>query len=352
MSVDLNDALPGANDAAGALIARASRGGLTNTRLRAAAADLATPDTDRLDDEAREAIRADLDRLIGAIESDLRHYAGRAGNGRSAAALAPSEGLVQRMIAAGLLDDGELIGELTDRAWSTIIAARLPLAVDLDTSRPSLLPRLANGPDRVIASAASAMLTAEARRRGMSPDTGRDDLPAELHHRLVWWTAAALRPLQGAGTIDLALTDGARRALGAHDEGTRLEAAADRLVLAIDPSDGALRDLVDAALDDRRLELLASLLGHAAGLDSGAVRTILLDPSEERLWLMLRACALPRATIARVALALAEADRRRDPARFVEAADAVMAMPVNAAAAAIAVVKLPPVYRAALERLT
>lgn len=351
MSVDFNDALSGANDAAGALIARASRGGLTNTRLRAAAADLATSDADRLDDEAREAIRADLDRLIGAIEIDLRHYAARAGNGRIAATLAPREGLVQRMIAAGLLDDDDLVGELTDRAWSGIIAARLPLAVELDTSRPSLLPRLANGPDRVIASAASAMLTAEARRRGMSPDTGRDDLPAELHYRLVWWTAAALRPVQCASAIDLALTDGARRALGAHDEGTRLEAAADRLVLAIDPSGEALRELVDSALDDRRLELVASLLGHAAGLDSGAARTILLDPSEERLWLMLRACGLPRATVARIALALAEADRRRDPGSFVEAADAVMAMPMPAAAAAIALAKLPAVYRTALERM-
>lgn len=351
MSVDLNDALSGANDAAGALIARASRGGLTNTRMRAAAADLATSDADRLDDEARAAVCADLDRLIGAIENDLRQYASRAGNGRTAAALAPNEGLVQRMIAAGLLDDDDLVRELTDRAWSRIIAGRLPLAVELDTGGPSLLPRFANGPDRVIASAASAMLTADARRRGMSPDAGRDDLPAELHHRLVWWTAAALRPAQCASLIDLALTDGARRALGAHDEGTRLEAAADRLVLAIDPSEDALPELIDAALDDRRLELVASLLGHAAGLDSGAARTILLDPTEDRLWLMLRACGLPRGTVARIALALAEADRRRDPSRFVDAVDPLMAMPAAVAAAAIAAVKLPAVYRAALERL-
>jgi hypothetical protein len=351
MSVDPNDALPGANDAAGALIARASRGGLTNTRLRAAAADLATSDADRLDDEAREVIRGDLDRLIGAIETDLRQYAGRAGNGRTAAALAPSEGLIQRMIAAGLLEDDDLVRELTDRAWSTIIAARLPLAAELDTSRPSLLPRLANGPDHVIASAASAVLTAEVRRRGRSPDAGRDDLPAELHHRLVWWTAAALRPVECASLIELALTDGARRALGAHDEGARLEAAADRLVLAIDPSDDALLELIDCALDDRRLELIASLLGHAAGVDSAAARTVLLDPTEDRLWLMLRACGLPRGTIARIALALAEADRRRDPGRFVDAVDPLMAMPAAVAAAAIAAIKLPAVYRDALERL-
>src|SRR5690242_10311213 len=139
MSVDFHDAAAGADDAAGALIARASAAASRDgARRRAAAFDLAMPDAARLDDEVREAIRGELDRLAGAIEADLRHYAGRGAAGRTVAALAPSERLVARMIAAGLLDDEALIGELTDRAWGAIIAARLPLAADLDDSRPSL----------------------------------------------------------------------------------------------------------------------------------------------------------------------------------------------------------------------
>ena len=352
MSVDFHDASSGAGDPAGAVIARAAaafaRGRIG---VRAAAADLATPDAARLDDEAREKVRAELDRLVGAIETDLRTFAGR--NGRAAAALAPSEGLVARMIAAGLLEDEALTGELVDRAWSGIIAARLPIAAAAEDDEPSLLPRLANGPDRVVASAASAMLAAEARRRGGGADAGRDDLPAELHHRLVWWTAAALRSASPSSAADLALVDGARRALAAHDEGARLEAAAERLVLALDPDETALPGLIDAAFEDRRLVLLAAVLAHAAGLDPATMRSILVDPAGERLALVLRAVGLPREMVVRIGLAFAEADRRRDPARFIETVEPLLAVPMAAAAEAVAAFKLPAIYRdarAALER--
>jgi hypothetical protein len=352
MSVDLPDAPIGADAAAGALIARAAAASRrANAWLRAAANDLAMPDAARLDDEARTAIRADLDRLVGAIDAELRHYAGRPGAGRNAAALAPSDGLAERMIAAGLFDDEALMRELSERAWCTIIAARLPPAVEPGERRPSLLPRLANGPDRVIASAAGAMLAADARRRGGGADTGRDDLPAELHHRLVWWVAAALRPSAPAAAVDLALIDGARRALGAHDEGARLEATADRLVLALDPKPATLPELIEAALDDRRIVLIAALIAHAAGLDSGLARTLLLDPAGDRLWLVLRALDLPRATIVRLAMALGEADRRRDPGRFIASLDGLMALPVSVAAEAVAGLKLPAVYRDARDAL-
>ena len=352
MSVDFSDLSSGAGDSAGTMIARAAAASArARIGVRAAAADLAIPDAARLDDEAREAVRAELDRLVGAIEADLRTYAGR--NGRAAAALASSEGLVARMIAAGLLEDEALTGELVDRAWSGIIAARLPLAPTVDDDRPSLLPRLANGPDRVVASAAGAMLAAEARRRGGGADAGRDDLPAELHHRLVWWTAAALRPTAPSGAVDFALVDGARRALAAHDEGARLESAAERLVLALDPEEAALPELIDAAFDDRRLVLLAALLAHAAGLDPAAMRAILVNPPSERLGLVLRAVGLPREMVVRIGLALAEADRRRDPARFIETIEPLLAISQAAAADAVAAFKLPAAYRdarAALER--
>ena len=50
-------------------------------------------------------------------------------------------------------------------------------------------------------------MVVEGRRRGFL-DTGRlthTELPAELHHRLVWWVAAAIREqLSGAETGRLA----------------------------------------------------------------------------------------------------------------------------------------------------
>jgi hypothetical protein len=163
--------------------------------------------------------------------------------------------------------------------------------------------------------------------------------------------AAALRPSAQSGAVDLALIDGARRALGVHDEGARLEATADRLVLALDPEPATLPELIDAALDDRRIVLIAALIAHAAGLDSGLARTLLLDPAGDRLWLVLRALDLPRATVVRLVMALGEADRRRDPACFIASLEGLMALSPSTAAEAVAALKLPAVYRDARDAL-
>ena len=209
---------------------------------------------------------------------------------------------VDRLIAAGLLQDAALVEELVARAWCDIIAARLPIAAREDAERPSLLPRLANGPDRVIASAASAAMAADVRRQGRDSDAGRNDLPAELHHRLVWWVAASLRPSSAPATTDAALTDAARRALAAHDEGARLEAATGRLAAALDPDLSELPALVEEAFEDRRLVLVIALLAQGLSIDADLARQIVLDPEGDRLWLALRALDFPRAGIARIAL--------------------------------------------------
>ena len=348
MSVDIPDAAPGAGDPAGTLIARARAADARRVAL--AALDLASPAQARLDDEARSAIRAELDRLIRPIEADLRHYASRNGT-RATAEPADGETLSARLIAAGMLDDPALTAELTTRAWAAIITDNLPAPGDDEDGRASLLPRLANGPDRVVASAASALLAADARRRDRAVDAGRNDVSAEIHHRLVWWVAAALSPRGADAALDTAVIDGARRALAAHDEGARLEAVAERLVLAIDPSGDELATLIEAALDDRRLALVAALIARPAGLDSTAVRALIVDPAGLRLAMVMHAIGLPRATIVRLGLALAEADRRRDLDAFIALSDTLARMPARRGIDLLAWIKLPDGYRDALARL-
>ncbi|MGN6376373.1 MAG: DUF2336 domain-containing protein [Sphingomonas sp.] len=348
MSADRDAPDTGLAQPVAALFARAaSAEARAVRRLAALATELGRADDMRLDDEARAAIRAALDRMVAAIKQDLRLYADRLLD----TPLPVVPDLIDRLIAAGLLDDATLVEELVARAWGEIIAERLPGGEGSDDpERPSLLPRLAGAPDRVVASAASALMVAEGRRRGQGADAGRHDLPAELHHRLVWWVAAGLRPINDAAA-DHALADAARRALGAHDEGARLEAVADRLAAALDCTRDELPDVLEEALADRRLALFVALIAHALGLPAVTIRGIVLDPDPSRLWLAMRALDLPRGCVARCGLALAEADRRRDAVAFAESVDTIMAISADAARAALAPLRLPAAYRAAMRAM-
>ncbi|TPG22667.1 DUF2336 domain-containing protein [Sphingomonas koreensis] len=351
MSVDRDPLSPSAGDGAAALLARAAHADArAEQRLAVAASDLAYGN-DRLDDDLRARIGETLAGLIAAIDADIGHHAARAL--KADAALDPSDvaAMVDRLLRAGLLDDRDLVRALVARARAEAIAAALPPSAPEDPDQPSLLAALASGADRVTASAATAYMAAEGRRRATDLDARRNDLPAELHHRLVWWVAAARRGKAVSAAVDRALVEAAQRALAAHDEGARLEAAANRLAAAIAPAPEELGPLLEAALADRRLALFAALLGHALGVDADLARDLVLDPGGERLWLALRALDLPRDAIARIGLTLAEADRRRDAADVPALLDATMAVTADEARTALASLRLPQDYRAALGAL-
>ncbi|RZM03304.1 MAG: DUF2336 domain-containing protein, partial [Sphingomonas sp.] len=176
------------------------------------------------------------------------------------------------------------------------------------------------------------------------------ELPAELHHRLVWWVAAAIRDPRDHDT-DRAIAEAALRAIAAHDEGERADAVAMRLAAAIAPNPRELPDLLVEALADRRVGLFTALLAHAAGLPHEAARAVTLEPGGDRLWLALRAVSLDRATIARVALALAEAEPARDIDAFADQLDAIAAIDPVAARAALLPLTLHADYRAAIRAL-
>jgi hypothetical protein len=201
-----------------------------------------------------------------------------------------------------------------------------------------------------------AVLIAESRRRG-SPESGQlaqTELPAELHHRLVWWVAAALRERAAqdaegnVDALDRALSDAAQRSLAAYDEGDRLEAAAMRFAAAIDAQPGELPELLVESLGDRRIVLFTALLAHAMGVGYPLARDIVLDTDADRLWLAFRALDLTRDTIAKVGYALCEADPRRDLEAFADTLDAIAAIGAIEARNALAPMKLHPDYRAAV----
>lgn len=352
----------GAQRGTTALLARAAAADLrADQRLRAAISDFFLADDARLDDRTRTAVAAELRDLALAVEGAVRRHAARLLATRDEQALAEAmeaQGptVLDGLIAAGVAHDPDLMRELFGRVRQNLLADSLPSHSPDDPDRPSLLPRLVDAPDGVIASSAVALLAAESRRR-LPPTPGQPrstDLPAELHHRLVWWAAAALRgrfagiPALSPAALDRALAEAGQRSIAAHDEGERMEAAALRLAAALDPQVREVPDLLVEALADRRLSLFVALLAHLLRLDYADVREAALDPGGERLWLMLRALEVDRAAIARIGLALSDADPGRDIDHFAESLDDIVAIAPEAARQALAPLLLNRDYRAAL----
>lgn len=358
-TVDIN---PGAIEGASRLLARAAA---AETRahdgLAVAIDDFFLPEAARLDERTRAALALLLRALIDTVEADIREYGaqllGSRGESRLSAAILRTEvGVFERLFAAGVLRDAALMAELMARVRQDAIGAALPMHAPDDPERPSLVNRFVQHPDRALASGAMALLVAESRRRG-GPDMGpltHTDLPAELHHRLVWWVAAALRERVGEAAdgalpvLDRALCDAAQRSLTAYDEGDRLEAAALRFAAAIDARPDELPKLLVEALRDRRIVLFIALFAHALGIGYPLAREIVLDSTADRLWLALRALDLGRETVAQIGFALCEADPRRDVERFADRLDSIIAIPGDEAREAIAPLRLDPDYRAAL----
>lgn len=343
MSVDPDQDPAPAGDGAARLLARAGAADARASALLAGTtADLFVPPEARLDDRTRAALQATLAALVGAVERSLRGLL-------SSAALAPGPAL-PRLAAAGLTRDPALMRELIARARLDGLAAALPPAGADDPDRASLLPRLSEHADPAIGTAAAALLAADNRRGAGTAETAtQTELPAELHYRLVWWVAAALRG--DDATLDAALADAAFRTLARHDEGDRPEAAALRLAARLDAAPDTLAAVLVEALGDRRPALFAALIAQALRVPFEAAREIVADAAGDRLWLALRALDLPRDTIARIGLALGEADPRRDLDALADGLDAVETIPVETARAALAPLSLPDEFRAALAAL-
>ncbi|MES2338668.1 MAG: DUF2336 domain-containing protein [Pseudomonadota bacterium] len=315
----------------------------------------------RLDDATRAALGALIAAMAGTIEGELTEHAVRLlatrGEGDLADLLArETPPVVERLASAGLLRDGDFAAECIARVRIEMLTAALPVDAGPDADSPSLLTRLAQSSDRVVAAAAASVMIGESHRRGVTeratlPGTG---LVHGLHARLVWWVAAALRDRAardadaGLPALDRAIAEAALRNLAAHDDGDRLEAAATRLAEAVDAQAGELPALLDEILRDRRLVVFAAFLAHALGVSYELARDLVIDPAGDRLWIVLRAFDVPRDVIARVGFNLCEADPRRDVESFADTLDVVAALDPETARLAVAPLRLHPDYRAAL----
>ncbi|QXT36515.1 hypothetical protein KV697_04070 [Sphingomonas sanguinis] len=313
-------------------------------RRRGAVLDLRLDAESRLTDQVRFEVTTRLHLLVETIARDLLQQAERA-MPQDARSIRPDQ-VVRRLYRADALAEPELVDELVAQVRLHLIARALPIE-SMAGDAPSLLVRLTEAPDRIVAAAARAVLVAEGQAREAEETVG---LPTRLYDRLTWTVAAALREGDDPAW-DRALCQAVERMLAVRDDADRPGAATMRLAAAIDARPGELPDLLLESLSDRQLGLFVALLTHALGLEHDMVREIVLEPEGDRLWLALRALEQERPTIARIGLSLCEADGRRDVDDFAEALDAIMAIPATEARRAIASLTLPTPFRAAIERL-
>jgi hypothetical protein len=356
MSIDRGDRDDGVRVNASRLLARAAAAPRrADRRLADAIADFFLPDDARLDDRTRATLAATLTAMVATVERDLRRRMAvglPADDGALARSAKNGHGVLDRLVGTGLLRDPDLMRELIARTRQDLLVDLLPAIPPDEIGSASLLARLSASADAKVADAALALMAAESRRRSLvdSNALDRTELPAELHHRLVWWVAAALREQFDSPGADRAIAEAALRALADHDESDRVESAAVLLAAAIDPQPAELPVILTHALGDRRVALFIALLGHALGIDFASLRELVFDGGEQ-LWLALRAAGLDRAAVARIGLSLCDADPRRDVESFADQLDAIVAVTPDEARAALASLRLHPDFRAAMAAL-
>lgn len=230
------------------------------------------------------------------------------------------------LIRGVLARDDALIAELMAATRLAAIGeAMQPGAASGRAERVGLVVRLLDCPERDVAEAARALLVAENRPATLKPD---------LLQGATWRLAALIGD------------EAAANAAGwlARQEDAGQEAAAVRLAAAIDAWPDERAALFVDALDERRVLLFAALLGHAVGFDLEAAREALLSTGD-MLALSLRALELDRTTIARVQVALASGDPRRDLDQIANRLDWVASLDPAAAMRSIAGWRRPAPYR-------
>jgi len=318
-----------------------------DARLSAALHDLFLPDFVRPTDSQRAAMANMLDGVIEEMERELRFdLLDRLGE-----AAPPVLGVTRIPIArpifdrAGVLKDRELVALLLTRAEEQRIAQAIRRVAQID---PEPAPQVVlSVPPQV----EHALLAAESRRWGSQgePALSVRDLPAELLHRLLWWSAAALRDyLERTTRLDPAARDEALAAavtqrLASHDEGRTLESAAMRVAIASEASDAQLFDLFRAG----RFSLFVSMLAVRARLDFSPAFMLASDPSIGALAVLLRAIEAPTQVAAPILLQMAAVNRLSD-AKLEERVNDFLDLDLKSAQEAIRPWRLDKTFRHAI----
>ena len=341
------------SDAARRLLAAARE------RFAVAATELLLPDSARLTEWQRLTASQLLSRLLGGIEQDLRLRLIRHLPPDSALHAALSSAHVAIAVPilerAGAVNQTDLMMFLVRRVEEHRFWRRH------ETGREDYLHSLLTDADEEIAAETMSYVIARGRRfdRFQEPTLVDVELPAELQHRLIWMTAAALRHYiverHGVAGVDAAIEAAASEMIAGYDESDRIEARAEALVRRLHKSgliDGhALECFVGGGLPT----LFDAALGLLCGLTQDAVWEVIADPRRRGLVLMLRAADIPRPSAAAIIHDIASASTRFSPSEGDDALEQLEfydTLDVQSAREVLRLWRADPIYRAYVAQLS
>lgn len=330
-------------------------------RFSTAAADLHLSEEERLTEWQRLTASALLHGLVRSLEDAIRVSILQHSGGQAAASVLrtaqPSlaRPLLERAHVFQDADLGRLLVRRVEehRFWKEHSAA----------SGEDFLTTLSREAVEPIASEALDLLILRSRRldRFQEPRLGHEDLPASLHHRLTWMTAAALRHclvqdfLVPAGEADAGIGEAASRLVDLYDEAATPEAGQIRLAQAL--LDAGRLEGADLAafLDEGQLSLFIAALSLRCSLDYLSTWEVLADPRGEGSALLLRYGGVERSAAARILLALNSKGRLFSGQEGDAAArqlDVYDNMTSEDAFQVLQLWRVDPAYRAAIARLS
>jgi uncharacterized protein (DUF2336 family) len=292
------------SDAARLLLAAARE------RFAVAATDLLLPDRARLTEWQRLTAAALLNRLVRGLEDEMRARLAPGFEAHEALHAALSSAHVP--IALPILERAQV---LRDAELSNVLVRRVEEHRYWKAHAPAaggdeLLFELVRDKDDEIAAEAMELVVARSRRfdRFQEPAMGQVELAAELHHKLVWIVAAALRHYivqhHHVAAVDAAIEEHASAIIARHDEGATLEARAVRLGRRLHAAGRLDGDLLARTLTEGMLPLFIAGVSVLCAMDYAAAWEVLADPRGRGPALLLRAAAVERESAAAILLLL------------------------------------------------
>jgi hypothetical protein len=317
-------------------------------RLSIVTADFFLDPAKRLTEQERALIGSLLDDLIGWIADQIRsifpqpYLPANDADGHAIRHALCNAGLLQRRDLMAIV-----LRNADEERIATAVRVRFP-------SSPKLLQRLISSPDADVAAAAMELILARGRRRDRfgQPRLDFDDLPERVAVGLVHAVAAALRDRAVAGPgqeADRELSGAAGTLLDRHDPKNAIDSLTGRFVEPLAKAGLLDEAVLEAAMREGDIRLVAHGLAFKAAIDSGSAWELLTSSREGGAPLLMRMAGVSRTFAAQLIAAIGDQLGLGDPAQGIRAFDSFEADRVAATAAWM---QLDPAYRTASDRLS
>ena len=292
--------------------------------------DLFLSDEGRLNEHERALMSDILSKLITSVERKLRAEISEALADSKmeltevAILLANDEADIARPILerSQLVKDEQLIDIIRKRTdeHRLAIAIRDGLGSEVadalvEYGNEDVIEALLKNKDADLSSQAMEYLVSESRRidRYQEPLLSRDELPAQLAHKMYWWVSAALRkkivtefavdPL----VVDDLLQQATNRALVAHGAGDSAVAKAQALVRRMASNRELTHQFLLQSLRQQRIQVFVAGISELAQVDYDTAWQIFTDKRCESLAIMAKAIDVDRTDFTSMYLLLTKA---------------------------------------------